>query len=80
MVPLSVIKQEDSMPFLRLITLLAVVIVAAAVTIAAVLALTGGLAEPSMLGLGILGLIGLCASFGFRVYSDRKAKMDDPDQ
>ncbi len=62
------------MPFQRLIIILAVVFASAALTVVAALALTDHLEVSPTLGLAGLSILALCASFGWRVYSDRKAK------
>jgi hypothetical protein len=67
------------MPFSRLAFILICVISAAAATvyIAQSLAQRGDLPAT---GLIVLTIIALCASFGWRVIADRKAKKDDDTQ
>ena len=57
------------MPFNRLVLLLIIVITAAAATIYVALSLMGALQLPPLLGLGILSILALCASFAVRRWS-----------
>lgn len=65
------------MPFQLLIKIIAVVFTLAAVTVSGAIAFTDVLQVTPTMGLVTLSLIALCASFGWRVYADRKAKRDN---
>jgi membrane protein implicated in regulation of membrane protease activity len=60
------------MPIERLIFIIVLAIAAAAVTVAVALALVGQVQTPPMVGLAVLSLIALCASFAFRRYTDSR--------
>lgn len=60
------------MPINRLIFLIVIVMALAAATIAVVLALSGFVQAAPMVGLAILSLVALCASFAWRWFSDRQ--------
>ena len=64
------------MPLNRLLVIIACVIGAAAATVYLATRLAARDALPAP-GLVTLTLVALCASFGWRVFSDRKAKQDD---
>ncbi|MFT6073872.1 MAG: hypothetical protein ACJAZ1_000784 [Yoonia sp.] len=67
------------MPFHLLMKIIAVVFMLAAVTVSGALAFTDVLQVTPTIGLAGLTLIALCASFGWRVYADRKSKNGDED-
>lgn len=60
------------MPIDRLIFLIVLVMALAAATIALALAVVGTTGASPMVGLALLSLIALCASFAWRWHSDRK--------
>lgn len=64
------------MPLNRLLFIVACVIAAAAATVYVGLALAERNELPGS-GLVALTIIALCASFGWRLFTDRKAKKDD---
>jgi hypothetical protein len=66
------------MPLNRLLFTLACVIATAAATIYLAVSLTARAAIPPVTGFAVLGVIAMCASFGWRVYSDRRRAKDNP--
>lgn len=59
------------MPIDRLILILVLVMALAAATIAGALAVIGQIQVVPAVGLAVLGLIAVCASFAWRWFSDR---------
>lgn len=64
------------MPIDRFIILLIVVIAAAGGTIYVAMALMGAVQLPALLGVGILSIFALCASFLVRRFSDQRHNKD----
>jgi hypothetical protein len=65
------------MPLNRLLFILACVIATAAATVYLAISLTERSAVPPITGFAVLGVVAMCASFGWRVYSDRRRTKDD---
>ncbi len=68
------------MPLNRFVVIIACVIAASAVTVYVGLALAQTVQVPAVTGLAVLSLIALCASFGWRVFADRRNTKDDHPQ
>jgi hypothetical protein len=66
------VPQEDAMPLHILITLLAVVIALAAITVAGFLFLTGGAMTPPMTILAVTAVVTLLASIIVRRYGGNR--------